>query len=45
MLLDPLSIQTRKHGIINVHGLFLLLVRIIERHVCSLMKDVEPELP
>ena len=44
MLLDPLPIQTRKHSILNVHGLLVLLVGILQEHAYPLMRDIEPEL-
>ena len=43
ILLDPLPAESRKRDILTEHGM-LLLIRVIQRHVCLLMRDVEPEL-
>ena len=44
MLLDPLPAKRRKGHILTEHGPILLLVRVIERYACPLMRDVETEL-
>ena len=43
ILLDPLPAESRKRDILTEHGM-LLFIRVIQRHVCLLMRDVEPEL-
>ena len=43
ILLDPLPAESRKRDILTEHGM-LLFIRVIQRHVCLLMRDVETEL-
>ena len=43
MLLDPLPAKRRKGHILTEHGPILLLF-IVKRHVCPLMRNVEAKL-